>query len=913
MASSNPPVGARGTLDLLSAGVNVTSIDKSTGNSWAQNVLYKDGAYQVRPGYGTLARYSTTLNAGRNTSSGQADPTPVAGYTSLLAATAITTNQGHEQVLAVLGVRCYSSDYQEDSSGAWADPLGQFLTSVVLSVYDVTTDRRQEYLFLNKTADLVSDNDLSLTQVKPHFQTCRSLDRQSALRATPTSASFVHLNDVTYIVIPDVGVWYYRPVDPVDVNTEGVHQAVQTVNTSHWQSHGEPSALSHMIPANGPFTESYTYFSPSTFPAPTCGAAMGNRIVWAKDRTLYFSDPDAPNHIIANNVYVIPSELPITALQATQDRLVIFTESQVYLYQPSMQDALQSGGRLVEVSVGLGALSQNHTTKFLDSVCFVSQSGVHLITGTEAKDLSEPIASWFQNARQIQNPLSSYKVAAGITTLATAQPRARIDLQSQLRTCNLRWHDFTGTLYVTFDDVTLTWRPNVGWAVHLYETAAIGTTVGVKQNILHPQVCPSTTRLFLVSGPHATAYVDVTDNHYLILESGRGQSLDVTSSTQEDRRNPTGNWTQSIILSGTCDFYLGRPIKMPLGWKTAYQTTNQDIYLVPLYISALGDIRQYTFRVNFDNTNWQFLFNPAGDPSEVDYVLPNNRITSDNYNRLGMDATHRVMVYDNTGVPSIVGDELRIDWTGVGGTWNMAPSMNNQYGDPSVIIYLPMRRLTNTTVLNMGWSATVASASIAGAPQTGYVYHWDESKSYPQQTLANDALAQPIDWAVKSRQVNADGNQVKMRGVFTRSLSYGQATERAPASWLLGPLNSVTTADYKDYSGQRTDWLSTPAGISEIDKVDSIRARLKPLNLTQPLSLKTGANIAKWGSTSDPSKGNLLIDDPAVDTIATSEGVRGEHFSTMLFGSLCHPGEHVELQSAQGLYVVTGARRRGGR
>ena len=152
-----------------------------------------------------------------------------------------------------------------------------------------------------------------------------------------------------------------------------------------------------------------------------------------------------------------------------------------------------------------------------------------------------------------------------------------------------------------------------------------------------------------------------------------------------------------------------------------------------------------------------------------------------------------------------------------------------------------------------------------------------------------------------------------MRGTYTKAMSYGQATERTPANWLYGPLNTVTAADYKDYSGQGVDWLTTPTGISDIAQVESVRARMRILANTGTTALKTGANVAKWGSTADTSKGNLLIDDPAVDTLATSEGVRGESFSTMLHGSLCHPGEYIEIAGSTGAYVVVGGRRRSGR
>jgi hypothetical protein len=63
----------------------------------------------------------------------------------------------------------------------------------------------------------------------------------------------------------------------------------------------------------------------------------------------------------------------------------------------------------------------------------------------------------------------------------------------------------------------------------------------------------------------------------------------------------------------------------------------------------------------------------------------------------------------------------------------------------------------------------------------------------------------------------------------------------------------------------------------------------------------------------DASKGNFLVDDPQVDTIATSDSVRGEQFSIMAFGNMANPGERLYIGSLKGTVQVVGGKRRGGR
>ncbi|CAB4161899.1 hypothetical protein UFOVP777_10 [uncultured Caudovirales phage] len=919
MSASNTPVGMRGELDLLGVGVDVVGLDKTTGNSWECNVAQRDGRAQSRFGFGTLARLSTTMFAGRNTPFAAQDPASVAGYTNVLASTYMVTKQGHEQLVTVCTLNAYSSDYQTDTNGTWTDTKGQFVQTLCLNVYDVTTDRRTELPFLFKTSDSCVANDASLLRTLPTYQTSSTRDAQRPLFLTPPSASLMLFEDTLYIVVPNVGVWYYRPVDPIAQwdNREGISRKYRTVNTSSWQTEGESSALQHMQLANGPFTQSYVYFTQSTWVNPTCSAVVGNRVVWGAGSSLYFSDPDQPNHIIAANFYNIASPYPISAMQGTRDLLTVFCGPQIFIYQPSYSDALQSGGRLIEISSASGPPSQNHTAKMGDAIVYVDTSGVNIVRGDQVTSMSEAIAPWFQYGAQIQNPSSSFKVANGVTTLSQAQPRARIDLQGQFNTCNITWHDFTGTLYITFADLTLVWRSDSGWSVWLYESDAIGSTVGITQNILKPWILAGNTRLFMVSGPHATQYMgEVTDSHLLVLEYGRGGSMDVTSAAQEDRRTPSGGWKKQVLAAGNGAVYFGRPIRMPDNWATIVQTTTEPTWLVPVYLDTPTGAAAFSIRADFDNTNWKFLLSGAG-PGVVDFVIPNERMASAaGYIKAAMNATHQVRIFSGINASNI-GNSLHIDFNGNDtGGWDFAPSLNIPNGEPALLMYLPMQRNTTTaanTVMDMGWDVTLADLDPFGVGAPVDAYAWYESKSYPQQSLANDALAQPIDWSIQTREAVAAGAQTKLRGTFMRVLSYGEATARKPLTWIYGPLNTLSSSDYRDYSGQRNDWLDDPAGLSDIAKIDSIRKRMKPLLLTQAINYKTGNTIAKWGSTGDPSKGNLLIDDPAVNTIATSEGVRGEQFSVLVHGSLCHPGEHVELQSIKGSYVVVGGRRRTGR
>lgn len=909
MGASNPPVGQRGRMDMLGVGVDVRSIEKNTGNSWAMNVLFRDGRCEVRPGFGTLARLSTTLNAGR-------DSTQQYGYTGHLGSHYMVTDQGHEQLLSVLTVSGWSTDSRLDSQNAWVDPLCQLAKTVALSVFDLTTGRRSELMFLVKTAELVADSGDDITRLYPHGQTNSQQDRQRLVMAQPSRCSFQQMGDVCYIVVQDLGVYAYRPIDPTCRFSNQQDRKAQSVNRSWWQGGGEQSALSKMLPANGPFVESYAYVRPAEWAPPTCAAVCQGRMVYAQGRTLWFSDPDLPNHLITDNVYVVTSDNPITALRATADRLYIFTRDQVFLYQPSFQDALASGGRLIELSRGEGAISQNHTCVAGDFVVFVDAGGVKAVSGTSIKPLSEEIVSWFNTKQGVQNPLSSYKVASGLTALTGEQPRARISLVDQMDSCNVTWHDFTATLYCTFQDVTLVWCQRSGWSIWLYETTAV-QQVGLTRQIERPWLLAGGNELYMVDGPHGTDYQGIGDQHYQVLQLGRGGALDCSSAAQEDHRAPSAGWQRRNGLSGAGAVYCGRLEKMPKPFRTARATYTDQIYLMPVYVeSGLVTLTAgWKLRATYDYVNWQIAtFGPAG---EVDFLVPAERLASESaYRRGAMDATHQVRLFNTfTGLADNQGNELRIDMDGAGGPWTWAPDLNIAQGRPTPMLYVPVYRRTATTRLNMLLSPSVAQLHDQfGVVQAAKAYVWNEARDFPEQSLADDAMAQPVDWAVQSRHIGTEeADQVKMRGIRARVLSHGAATLRDP-NWRYGPLNLTVASDFRDLGGQQIDWQGAVPGIVEDVNIVSIRSRLQQLTVPiSALSLKVGNAVARWSSTVAPQTGNLLIDDPVVNTIATSNSCRGEQFAVMLFGTMADPGERIELASVEGEYVVVGGRRRTGR
>jgi hypothetical protein len=404
------------------------------------------------------------------------------------------------------------------------------------------------------------------------------------------------------------------------------------------------------------------------------------------------------------------------------------------------------------------------------------------------------------------------------------------------------------------------------------------------------------------------------DRHLHVAQYGRGGALDVSSTGQEDRRQPLGQYVATGISAPTTSLLrLERPVIQPVPFRTTNQTTQDQVWLVPITLQSTTAVGTFDLLFRFDNTNWTPLLSGLG-VGRIDYLVPPERLPGkDGY--ANVPAVSEVALYDfTTGLRSNTGNQVRIYWDGT-----LCPGFSQigaGLGRVTPVLYLPFIRAIGSeidTVLTLS-PFSLLTASINSNPVDTMT--WVEGRSYPQQSLNDDALAQPVDWVVKTKQFMLEDNQLKYRGMWLRMLSHGQAVSRIPGNaWVYGVLNSLASADYQDFSGQIMNSVPPSGGEfgnSTIARIQPLRDRMQPLN-SPLLYRRVGAQQARWGSKLDASKGNFLVDDPQVDTIATSDSVRGEQFSIMAFGNMANPGERLYIGSLKGTVQVVGGKRRGGR
>ena len=480
---ANPAYNQQAVLDAdITRGIDADSLEKQ-GVSFVLNMSYRVNRLEVRGGFGTLAQFGTTLNAGRDAT------LPAYGYGPPLAATLQVTNFGHVQILSVHQLQGFTGTLG-----------GQYLTNLfALSVYDVTTGRRSEHVFRQQTQWTSNLPAAALP----------SAGQPQWLERNPLSVPcFTQLSDLQYVCIPQQGVWFYRPID-----VYAVDQRLQTVPGA--LQNGDSAWVETLVPVDGVFAGAgVVYFNAATFPPPQCLCAFQNRMVYASGRKLFFSDADRPDNIAANSFFAIPTEMPITAIASVKGVILAFTENETWLYQPSnpTQTGLISGGVVYNLSRSRGCLSPQSFTLMGDTVVFMDRRGIYTTDGgTAITKISESIDTWFTLPEQIQNPLTNYLTQLGGSPATGAQPRAFIDFQDQLWRSTFTWDPLNQFLYVTFDDLTLCFSPDFGWSVWLYETTAVPLVggvpkVGLQQRIVNPIILCNNGDTYMIGGSDQQAY-----------------------------------------------------------------------------------------------------------------------------------------------------------------------------------------------------------------------------------------------------------------------------------------------------------------------------------------------------------------------------------------------------------------------
>mgnify|MGYP003133029600 FL=1 len=899
-----------------------------SNSSFCLNMLWRRGAWEVRDGFGQMSQRTTTFGMPFPRSSDT--EWGIAGH---MGSTIMKTNYGHEQIISVFKVRINTSNVKIPG----ASPVGfnnLYETGIVVHIDDITDGTHWEEALYQHTA--VNERPQATTQLvgqtrgqlmaywHGNYETGREKSRQAWVKGSLNKPLFFNeFRDSLIFGSEEIGTWVYYPTHyrhskrPTRVQVD-THAKLEAIG-----GRSESSRVSQIIFTPG-IAEGYPYFTNSTLPDFADAVSVGSSVVYAGDRMLFFSDPELPASVIAENFVTVPCEGKIQALSELLGNVYVFTESETLVYRVPSGSGIKSGGQFTKISDNVGCVGPSATVKAEGRIFWTSHNGIYSTTGNfVVEKTGAPVERFFTD--YMTNPLTSYYPKSGMMNASFTQPQTT--LQADLTNANMSYCSRLQAVMATFpeNNASLVFT-NGKWAVWTYESVAFSSggeaQPGVTQQISKPWTVSTSKRVFMIGTPDQQQIVDphspvetILTNSYYLMEYGRGGALD-RSVDDEDYREPVGYYDLHYAggnLNSALIFE--QAIKLDAGFKfpgaQATLTSSDEVYLVPVSailpntLAATG-ITDWQAQVTFNATG----FDPitiAGGGTDIDFIVPNERLASQGgYNR-GAGIVGRRVQLDAAG-----GSTINIQWDTGGG----APPINQTPNRSTPLLYLPFIKKDNAVNAYIGITPVTGTQSFTDGSTTvnPVVFTWKTFTIGTASQRRENSVVSPVDYAYKSKHIGIDGADTLMsRGLYALMLSRGPglAADRAVADFDAGLVNTLVSSDRKGWMSQIIDLAGTNANaIQRIASKTSIRTRVKASSGS--LVQEVFGDDLKYGASANTTAGNYLIDDEEVSVIATSDSTKGGCFSYMVFGHIQIRSQKVKLQSVKASFRKTAGRRRFG-
>lgn len=937
----------RTEVEFLRGGMDQRTVGKG---AFVQNMLFDDGSWHVRKGFGQVAELDTTMC---KPLTGGAEY----GYTKHLGSHLMRTNFGHDQIVSVFLAKV--------NTGTEAT-LNTFVQLFIVRVYDLTTDDSWEEPIYRHTASiderytpLADQHGVYATNGFGRQELWKALtdDYQSWVAGVDEGFFFAEFNDVLYFGSENAGLLVYFPAQFYEDKTQQRMRLRSRQLESHWgrnESTGyeESSIIIRPRAQDGLFADAWTYLTTSEFPKARVAAVIKGRLALAEDRTIYFSDQGKATAIAAPNFIEVPSRNPITAMREINGNLLIWSEDETWFYQPS-SGFLSSQGRLMPLSETIGCVGQNAIGAMDQAVVWVDKRGVYLNNGgLQIQKISDEIDPYFTD--QVTNPLTSAYTDGGFSDFSTQQPRSVLSFDE--RNVHVAYNADLDALFVGVPEqnTILCWSERRFWSYWSVESLAhddgAAADVGQYDFIQKPWVLSDNDEVYVVGGIQRESVADgiatwsgggvtvnnypIVTNSYYVLRYGRGGAIDRNVEDEDSRRgagffeiqNPSAITGPPYGVQH--QVFIGEPIWMDAGFTLpGGKTLTSDHLLLPVYVQPNAEAaglatvvapEDITIRFRFDTDHYLVELG-AGDV--VDLVFPPEREASKSGWSSG---TGESAVYADTtyAVTNPDGEALsfKFDGSGASGGWTHKPYMDLIPGRPNLLFYVPFKSLRDgtpisTNGLGIGVVSYYYARDVPPFSVNQAVWHvWRQYDIVVEKRLA-DSVAQSVTWCWFSEQIAVKGNvQSMLREVRAHLLSRGDGDDKLNENWLYGVFNVFLAADWRGWATQIRDLSNGTVDDDHsfaheaVRKVGTVRDRAIDFsgNLEVP---RFGQHGYRWGSsaakaTNDAIQGRVLAADHEVAEIVISEALKGGWFRIGLAGDMMNKGEALAIESASATLLM---------
>jgi len=915
---------------------------------WVQNLTRKagDGGWAIKPGFGLLARVDTSLTG--NKLSEQQD----IGLARILGVHSFYTAWGTKQIIALCRTQAWGTDSVYVSKAKW-------VVVYSLLVYDTAYDSVQEHVIHRHTSEELGKQ---VWQRRGHYNTDVDEDRQQWIDAgqsaalgdrNPVDREEAWFTDPAQGNIifgtPLLGGYVYTPTVP----TPAARAQANATFAREWSDPTSEDGL--VVPliqrrSNLEAEGGYTYYTSEEFGRPNAACIVGDRVAYAVDNTVLWSNPENPSAIVVENIDVF--EEPIVALGSVIGILYVFTANRTYLLSPA-SGFVVSGGEKRLVAGEIGAFSPACVTRFGPTLAVAHSSGVYTLTGTTTlTQVAEAIMPLF-DGEGLRSPWTQF-AQTSLTAIGTVLPQVYYRLNN---TTSIGAHlttDDMGRMFFGLPALNLTFVNEGGnWAVWSTDTLVNNDEeIATTNHLPQARLTALGEDVFMVQGPllqpqadeGMNSEADAPSRSVGFLKLGYGGSLDRNSGINEDRRYIAGEWKLSPLASQAAPerehgyFFLGPPEVIPPGtvldWAGEAIAATELAFYVPITmvpVQALitvggTNLSELHLEFDFDNTNFEPIINQnAVNPYEQAFRLPVERLSAGPAYALGfadIATPQGVIVYNTTtGLPDPAGDRIRIYIdSAFGGAWTGWPDFGfiRRYRNPLMKLAFRSKKASGS-LFSMYMQATTATATNTAAVTADMgckVWRDVPSDVRYDWVEANDNEAQAVDWMHHGPEIASDGQIMKSQGVVLRAYSTGQSTSNViGAADPAGLLNLALSASRDGESGQLVDItppMSAPPGFQALTH-DPLVPRLAAVPASSAFTNAVFNGAGTWGSDAVPATGNFAIADTPVDRLTISGRMSGDSMRLTMFGHVRDKAERLKLYAVQAVVRVLGGgpRRRG--
>ena len=904
---------------------------------WIQNLTKKagDGGWTTRPGFGLLARAGSSLTA--NKLSTQQDM----GVSRILGVHSFYTSWGSKQIVALCRTQAWVTN-QVDSL------TGKFSVVYSLLVYDLSYDSVQEHAIHRHTSEEIGKQNW---QKHGHYNTDVEEDRQQWVDAgaaanlgtrSPVDREEAWFTDPflgnVIFGTNKLGGYVYTPAVP----TRKARAQANSTYAREWADPTSEDGLVVPLVQRRSYLEAeggYTYYTTEEFGRPSAAVIVGDRVAYAIDNTVLWSNSENPSAVIIENIDVFEDN--ITALGSVLGVLYVFTANKTFLLSPANSDIVSGGDKRL-VAGEIGAMSAACVTRYGPTLAVAHTSGIYgLAGGTGLQQLAEPLMPLF-DGEGLESPWTQFAQTT-LTTVGATLPQVYFRLNNQTSIGAHLTTDDQGRMFFGLPVLNLTFLLEGGnWSVWSYDTLVNTDEAILSTNHLPGQrlTCLGDD-VFMVAGPTVQAQTDETvpsewnapDRSIAFLQLGRGGALDRNSGINEDRRYQAGEWLQSPLnlQAGVADrdrgfYYLGEPEVIPpsttLDWAGVTLGATDLAFYVPITVvppKALitpggTNLSELHLEFDFDNVNFEPIINAnAINAYEAAYRLPVERLSAAPAYALGLadNATPSgVYVYNSTTLlPDPAGDRIRIYIdSGFGGAWTGWPDFGFQRRTRNPLLKIAFKSKkasgslfsffmqgTTATATNTAAATAVLGVQVWRDTTTDVRYDWVET---------NSNQAQAVDWMLQGPEIAADGQIMKSQGVVVRSQSSGQGTANVIGSnYPAGLLNLALSASRNGESGQLTDItppMSAPPGFQVVAH-DPLVPRLG-----NPVTNAVFSGLGTWGTEAVPANGNFAIADTPTDRLSVVGRMSGDSMRLTLYGHVRDKAERYKLYTVEAVIRILG-------